>query len=155
MKLLRRSGKVAVIELDAGEHFVVAELFKRYPVLPPSHFELSRCGEFEGMEEDEAFLQETMSDEQMANVKELKELLTTEKYIKQVGDAYQIFLERPQIEWLLQVVNDIRVGSWAMLGSPEEVSDVEDFETDPSKRSYYFAMELSTMVQSVLLMSLR
>ena len=29
----------------------------------------------------------------------------------------------PEIEWLLQVLNDVRVGSWIALGSPDPEQD--------------------------------
>jgi len=154
MKLIKTSKKQVLIELNAAEKFIIGELLGRYPILPPDHFKLSKCGDFEDMEEDEAFLHETLSDEQKANVKEIQRFLTDEKSVKQVGDNFQVTLKREQIEWLLQIVNDIRVGSWAMLGQPDELEEVDGIGDDPVKSSYAFAMEISTVVQSILLASL-
>ncbi len=155
MKLLRRSDDQVLIELEAAERFVITELLKRYPVLPADHFQLSKCSDEEGIEEDEAFLHETLSDEQKSNRREITKFLEGENGFKPVGDAYQVTLTRERIEWLLQIVNDIRVGSWAMLGSPDEIHEVDELSTDPQKASLAFAMEISTVVQSILLAALR
>ena len=36
----------------------------------------------------------------------------------------RLSLSQADLEWLLQILNDIRVGSWVILGSPEEKLEV-------------------------------
>ena len=61
-------------------------------------------------------------------------------------------LRAPQMEWLLQVLNDIRVGSWLILGSPDQAGKpiVLNEQTAP----YFWSMEMSGYFQSALLEAL-
>ena len=48
-------------------------------------------------------------------------------------------LSGSELEWLLQVLNDIRVGSWIILGSPEQWFEAATPQTAP----HLWAMELA------------
>jgi len=55
-----------------------------------------------------------------------------------------------QIEWLLQVLNDVRIGAWLAIGSPDgqlETIAIFNEKTAP----YFWAMEVSGHFQAVLL----
>ena len=56
-----------------------------------------------------------------------------------------------EVEWLLQVLNDVRVGSWLALGEPERGQ--EPAVTAQNAR-YLLALELCGLFQSVLLAAL-
>ncbi|HEY3913036.1 MAG TPA: hypothetical protein VGN61_01010, partial [Verrucomicrobiae bacterium] len=65
------------------------------------------------------------------------------------NDVY-LHLTAEQLEWLLQVLNDVRVGSWVKLGSPE--GDVVRRETLTGEEARAFAaMDMSAYFQSGLL----
>ena len=57
-------------------------------------------------------------------------------------------LMAPEMEWLLQVLNDVRVGSWLALGEPEEL---EIPEVNQTNAPYVLAMESAGYFQSALL----
>jgi len=54
------------------------------------------------------------------------------------------------MEWLLQVLNDIRVGSWLILGEPDEKQGKPIALNDDNAR-YYAAMEFCGLFQMMLL----
>jgi len=60
-------------------------------------------------------------------------------------------LFRSQIEWLLQVLNDVRVGSWLMLGEPEPGDEPA---VTKANAKYLLALELCGVFESVLLTGL-
>jgi hypothetical protein len=60
-------------------------------------------------------------------------------------------ITRTQMEWLLQVFNDIRVGAWLALGEPK---DMELPEITKTNAPYLLAMEVSGQFEAGLLMAL-
>jgi hypothetical protein len=65
--------------------------------------------------------------------------------------GFQFSLKHPDLEWLLQVLNDIRVGSWLALGEPEQGKlpslNQQNFR-------YLVAMEICGAFESLLLSGL-
>jgi hypothetical protein len=64
--------------------------------------------------------------------------------------AWRLVLSPADVEWLLQILNDIRVGSWLMLGSPEEELEVLSEKNAP----HLLAMHMSGHFQMELLEAL-
>ena len=64
----------------------------------------------------------------------------------------QIRLDSHEIEWLLQVLNDVRVGCWIQLGQPDEMNKAP-LEVDPENAVFLWTMELCGYFQSVLLVA--
>jgi hypothetical protein len=56
------------------------------------------------------------------------------------------------MEWLLQVFNDIRVGSWVLLGSPED--NIEAALVDADSARIFWDMEMAGNFQMQLLAAL-
>jgi hypothetical protein len=59
-------------------------------------------------------------------------------------------LSEGDMEWLLQILNDIRVGSWILLGSPESPAEALTVATAP----HFWALEMADYFQSRLLEAL-
>ena len=72
------------------------------------------------------------------------------QFSREANHAVQLILTGEQIEWLLQALNDIRVGSWTRLGCPE-MEQARRAVHSHEKASHYAAMELSGYFQSALL----
>jgi len=68
--------------------------------------------------------------------------------------ADRLKLSAPQMEWLLQVLNDIRVGSWLVLGEPDEKKG-KPIEVNDENARYYAAMEFCGLFQMTLLDALQ
>src|SRR5205823_394955 len=47
-------------------------------------------------------------------------LLTDSTRFLETAEGVEMTLTAGEIEWVLQVLNDVRVGNWILLGSPEE-----------------------------------
>ena len=67
-----------------------------------------------------------------------------------MDDALRMALSHEEIEWALQALNAVRVGSWRRLGCPESLEDLGSKE--PSQD--YFMMEVCGMFQSCFLYAL-
>ena len=66
------------------------------------------------------------------------------------GKGYRVTLQRADLEWLLQVLNDVRVGSWLILGCPDPDEGPAP-EVNEANAKYIFLLELSSHFQCVLL----
>ena len=65
--------------------------------------------------------------------------------------GFDLTLTSAEIEWLLQVLNDVRVGCWLTLGEPEPG---EEPEVSEENARYLIAMELCGLFESELLSAL-
>jgi hypothetical protein len=52
-------------------------------------------------------------------------LLNEDKRFIECESGYRAVFTRGEIEWLLQVLNDVRLGNWIALGSPDEHPEIK------------------------------
>ena len=154
MKLLRVNRSSLVFEMGRREKTLLQQLLSLYPRIPPGHHRISRNqGEGGGDKEKQRLLDEALTTQREQNRKEVTSLLEASTQSDSSKAGWRLTLTRAQVECLLQVLNDVRVGSWLLLGSPdteqsEQVTLTE--ETGP----HYWAMELAAMFESFLLTAL-
>ena len=104
-----------------------------FPSVPPSYFRLSKSP-LVATDENQRLLDESLAAQRVQNIQQISVLLTKPERLKRVANQWQFTVTRPEVELLLQVMNDVRVGSWIALGSPdfkEENSIVFDEKTLP------------------------
>ena len=96
-------------------------------------------------------LEETLAERQRQNKQQLLAMLKDPQRFKETaGGGCRLTLTPSQMEWLLQVVNDIRVGSWLVLGQPDEKKG-KPIELNNENARYYAAMEFCGYLQLALL----
>ncbi len=62
-------------------------------------------------------------------------------------EEIRLRLRRNRVNWLLEVLNEIRVGHWHQLGSP----DIDETVLTPENIEQYISMQLCAEFQMVLL----
>jgi hypothetical protein len=77
-------------------------------------------------------------------------LLADPRRFQRTDTGFRLSLSRAEAEWVLQVLNDIRVGSWIILGSPE--GEIEGL--DAKTASDFWAMEMAGYFETELLQAL-
>ena len=92
-------------------------------------------------------LEAALAEQRKENQRLVLELLSKPRF-RRKGKAYEITLKRSEVDWLLQVLNDVQVGSWVMLGEPEQ--DETPVVTEETLK-YYAALRLCQMFESALL----
>ena len=148
---LKRTGKTSLVfEMNEPEQEVLLETLLLYPLVPSTHHRLSKAAESQS-EENQRLLEESLAQQRAENRKELDALLNDPVRFKKVGKNFRLRIKVMELEWLLQVFNDIRVGCWLRLGEPDE--DKPPTLT-PENIRFGFAMEVSGMFQSALLAAL-
>jgi hypothetical protein len=147
MKLVRTSKNRFVFQLGQREKRLLLDLLELYPLMPPAHQRLSKGAGLPDQEASQRLLDEALAEQRAENKKHLRALLADPKRWAATEAGRLLTVSPSEVEWLLQVLNDIRVGSWVLLGSPEEKTTVLNEKTGPN----IWAMELAGFFQMRLL----
>ncbi len=119
MKLIEAGAEQFIFELEPTEQQVLAHLLRLYPLVPAAHQRLSKSEE---RPECQQLLDEALAAQRRENKKLVETFLQPGTVFSENESGCRFFLPVARMEWLLQVLNDVRVGSWLMLGSPNDVT---------------------------------
>jgi hypothetical protein len=147
VKLIRRSKTKLLFQLEPREGVLLMELLNLYPRVPSAHQPLSRSGRVPDQHENQRLLDEALAEQRAENKKHLQTWMADPLRVRKVESGFQLSLATSEVEWLLQVLNDLRVGSWVILGSPEEKLEKLTAENAPD----FWAMEMAGHFQMELL----
>jgi len=113
----RGSRRLLVFELGQGEAAWLLATLPRYPLLDSGFHRLSKSGA--ATDAQQKFLEEVMTEERRSHQKMVRKFVLHPRRF-QSGPADRLFLELTEAEtdWLLRILNDLRVGSWVKLGRP-------------------------------------
>jgi hypothetical protein len=153
VKLLKAEGDTFVFQIGKREKRLLFEVLKLYPVVPSSHHCLSKGLAAEKIAESQKLLEEAVAEQKQENKKQLLTMLGDEERFQEQQGGFRFTLSAHQMEWLLQVLNDVRVGSWLALGCPDEKKGKHP-ELNARNAHLYFAMEFCGIFQSILLEAL-
>ena len=147
MKLIKADAEKFSFLIEKRERQMLFRLLELYPLVPVSHQQLSKK---EHRGEDQQLLEEALTEERLKNKQQVQAMLKAKSRFRENKHGYRFSLKPEQMEWLLQVLNDVRVGSWLILGSPDgpaETFAVLNQDTAP----YFWAMEVAGEFQMVLI----
>ena len=144
------AGRLFVFHITRREKAALLATLKLYPLLDPGYHQLSRHSKTAANAEQE-WLEEAMAQQRQDHKKRLDQFFNNEaRYFRDDKDDQRFAVSREQMEWLLRVLNEIRVGSWVRLGRPEmEAARKVRLTTEQTR--FLASMELSGYFQSVLL----
>jgi hypothetical protein len=118
MKFLRRSGDHFFLEFEREEKALLLHLLALYPLVPESYHRLTKDKKLPQREENQQLLDDALKSQREQSKKEILALMQATGRFVDAADASQVAFTRAELEWLLQVVNDVRVGCWIAQGSP-------------------------------------
>ena len=147
MKLVRASATQFQFQLAKRERHFLLETLKLYPLIPSAHQPLSRSEKLPDREANQRLLDEALAEQRADNKKRLLAFLGTRQRFTENSAGFLFKLSPAELEWLLRVLNDIRIGSWLILGSPEELLHRLDETTAP----HVWVMEMAGFFQMRLL----
>ena len=150
MKLIRRAEDAFVFDMGKREKRLLQEVLKLYPLIPAAHHRVSKGTDATGLADNQKLLDEALGERKQQNKRQLLAMLNEEQRFKETDSGCQLTLSSRQTEWLLQVVNDIRVGSWLVLGEPDEKTG-KPIGLNKENARYYAAMEFCGYFQMALL----
>ncbi len=120
MRLIQATRSRLVFHLGQREKRLLVQILKLYPRVPSAHHKLSQGSRGPNAEANQRLLDEALAEQRAENKKQLEALLTDRQRLQETETGWHLCLSPAEVEWVLQVLNDIRVGSWVILGSPEE-----------------------------------
>lgn len=149
MKIVRTGDKF-VFQTGTREKNLLLGVLKLYPCIPAAH----RLKQLDRLpDSSQKLLDEALAEQRAENRKQLEAFLAESARFDQTEEGWHFSLSRTELEWLLQILNDIRIGSWIKLGSPDETRRMRllDKETAPD----FWAMELAGALQVQMLEALK
>ena len=151
MKLLRADKSGLTFHLGRREQSLLLETIKLYPLVPATHHRLSKSGAGAKPDENQRLLETALAEQRRKHRRQVLAMLNEPDRFRTVKSGFELTVTRAQAEWLLQVLNDVRVGSWLASGEPEE--DEAPEVTEDNAR-FLLTLELSGLFQSLLLVAL-
>jgi hypothetical protein len=150
VKFLRTENDRYFFQLDREEKPLFEFLLRLYPLIPSAHQALSKSSA--QLDENQRLLDDALAEQRKENKRHVEKLLADVGRFKETDARVEINLTAGEIEWLLQVLNDVRVGNWILLGSPEEHPR---FDPNAANAAYVLTMGLAGDFQMDLLTALK
>jgi len=140
MHLLKVKDGAYQFHLHERDRVALLAMLRRYPVIPAPYHRVARQPEAAPSPDAQRLLEESVAERKREHKRYFESLLTTHLRHSERPPGYRLSLDRGQIEALLQVLNDVRVGSWLKLGAPDPD---EGREVVLSKRNAFYAVALT------------
>ena len=151
MKRLKSTAAAVEFQLEAWEGVMLATVLGQYPCVPAAHQPLSQGDQVPEAQASQQLLDEALAEHRQENRQQLEALLADTRRFRQSGTGWRLTLTRGDVEWVLQVLNDVRVGAWVKLGSPDNLDTIPDEGESPEAG----LMETAGYFQAGLLAALR
>lgn len=119
MKRLDPRGELLSFQITIRERFLLLQALHRYPMLSAAHHRISHVQTPE-LAEAQKLLDEAIAEQHLTAKIRISELLTDGQCLKTTPHGCTLTVTSAQRELLLQCLNDIRIGCWIEIGSPEE-----------------------------------
>ena len=148
MRLIKRDNETVVFHLGRREKGLLVQLLQLYPQVPSNHPRACKSGKIKPSTEQ--LLKEALNEHRTEQKKQISGLLNDASRWTEHHQGWHLRLNSAEVEWLLQILNDIRVGSWVQLGAPEESIEVIDEKNAP----HLWAMEIAGSFEMALLHTL-
>jgi hypothetical protein len=147
MKLVQATKTRLVFHLGQREKHSLLQILRLYPCVPSAHHVLSRSGRMPDAEGNQQLLDEALAEQRAENKLQVQALLADPTRLTRTETGARLALSPAEAEWLMQVLNDIRVGSWVILGSP----DKKPAELNAASAPHFLTMEMAGYFQMQLL----
>lgn len=147
MKLVEAKDGLYVFHVARRERVLLTHVLKMFPVSGGPVAPLSKSGDEAKLAEHELALAEALAEQRAEHKRLMDAFLGEQGRFAEEKNGFRLRLTTAQFDWLLRVLNEVRVGLWVKLGRPEELAPlVESGEIDS-----VVAMEICAFFQSRLL----
>ncbi len=153
MKRLDADGNPFRFQLAAQEMELLIGLLSLYPVAPAAFHKLNG-DQTARVQAAQVELEEALTERKAENQRQLHTLLQTDECLQRVPPDCTLTLTSTRMNWLLEVLNEVRVGSWLRLGQPDSPERLRLAQSNEANLRPLWAMELSGYFQTALLEAL-
>lgn len=152
MRLAEISGEKYFFDFSVEETDLLLFVLNDYPLVPEAHMRLRKKEDPE-KHEDQKLLDDALRAQRVSNKQQLHSLLNEKDRFAAAEGGFRAGFVRGEIELLLQVLNDVRIGSWIALGSPD-YDEEEKYVKDKKSLRFFITMQICGDFQSILLKAL-
>lgn len=152
MKLVERTEDRLVFELGSREHMLLERLLSFYPLRPEGAPTLSRGGG-DRMADATILLGDALREQRIELAAWISSRLTDGEALQRSGSLWRLTLTHGEVDALLRVFNELRVGAWIRLGSPEDLRE-DVAATAPGQAPFYVIMTLAGQFEIFMLHAL-
>ncbi|MCC7374052.1 MAG: hypothetical protein IT581_05320 [Verrucomicrobiales bacterium] len=153
MKVFEKNEDGLVFEMSSRERALLDRLLSFYPLRPEGAPTLSR-GSTERLADAATLLADALREQRVELAAWISSRLTEGEALKRAGSQWRLTLTHAEIDALLRVFNELRVGAWLRLGSPEDLRE-ETAATAPGQAPFYVIMTLAGQFEVFLLQVLQ
>jgi len=153
MKFLRRVDGRYEFQFGRREQHVFREVLRAYPVVPLEHHRVTRAEPTSALADAQKLLHDSLAGMKAEARRWVEVFLADLHRFSPTPEGARASFTREEMEWLLQVLNDIRVGSWLQLGCPDPEAGQRPRLTAETAR-YLPLMEMAGAFEYALLAAL-
>jgi hypothetical protein len=150
VKLIKKGAEDYVFQMTCSQKTLLFDIIRSYPLLPAEYHRISQGENAEEFQENQQILEQAMAEEHRTKRDQIVNMLSDPKRFIHTKDSCHFFLKYTEAECLMQVLNDIRVGAWVRIGSPEHL-DLDEHYMDDEVAHLCYLMETSGHFQYLLL----
>ncbi len=151
MELIKVEACNYVFRLGKREKRLLVGILLLYPLVPLSHHQISRSGAEEDSAGKQDLLREALEAHRREARQQLDMLLASHHRLVPDNTGFRLLLDRQQVEWFLQILNDVRLGSWILLGCPDPHEGDPKKPLDAERVNQIVVMELAAQFQQDLI----
>ena len=129
MRVIETSETATTIDLSESETIFIKEILSAYPLVPNESRELTR-----------------------GHQKKLQAWVNAPETFREVENRYLFRITNDNRDWFLQILNDLRIGSWQQLDCPSQ-EELQELTASQEVIRPLWTMELAGLLQSFLLNS--
>ena len=150
MTLLSVADDRYVFRLGRRERKLLVQVLRQYPLVPAGYHRFTRAGVSADDADNQQLLEESLAAHRGEARARLDRWLRAAGRFTPAGGGYRLALNREEMEWLLQVLNDVRVGNWIKAGCPE-FDPKTGPEITPANETCFFNLTVVDHFQGALL----
>ena len=150
MRVTAASRHEVSIELSETEANFIAEALSSYPLVSNENRELTKSSDSAMLAEATDLLRGSLDDWTQQTRTRLQDWLNAPGTLSRSEKDWRLRISSDDSEWLLPVLNDLRVGSWHQLKCPDQEA-LQQLTLSPEVIRPLWTMELTGILQSILL----
>jgi hypothetical protein len=135
MKLLKQSANEWKYGLEPKEGMLLRALVREFPHTKAAPVKITRTNTDAKAAERERLLNESLANHRQELKKRAGKLLSAN--LKPGKDGWRLSLSLEEREVLLQLINDIRVECWHVLGEPEDLEAIPSHPSEANLRQHH------------------
>jgi hypothetical protein len=152
MKLFQANAKGYGFEFNLREKQLLFKVLSLYPLVPAAHHRITWKSPAAG-DERQMLLEESLASHRAEARQRVQALINNPKNFPAFGSGFRWLTARGEMEWILQVLNEVRVGSWLALGSPNLQQSKHAVPTAENE-VHYWAMDIAATFEMIFVSAL-